>query len=289
MIWFKFHLGDFSQDTLGISQCEEGSYILLLRAAYSSERGIPKEEVYGITKARTAAERRATDKILSKFWKLQDDGYHQKRVDEELNLYREKSEKAASSAQARWMRTQCDGNANAMRTDMPTHSERNANGMLARSQEPEKRENNLKTKQRGNSDATDPAVVRIAALRSVCSANRVEASSARANMHLGQWANEELPDKILTDAIAIARANGKPDPAVIPLAYLIPIVHDLRNGARQPIEPRGLDAIPIAIANIAAKEAAKAKAATLADLPDEPENPTERPRRSTWNTERLEA
>lgn len=121
----------------------------------------------------------------------------------------------------------------------------------------------------------NPAVVRIAALRRVCVAGRVRCDTAQANMHLGQWATEGLTDQQLTDAITLARKH-KPDPAVIPIRYLLGIVSDLVAGRIKPEEPRGADAVAGAMASIAAKEAARERAESP-EAPVVPEAPVADP------------
>lgn len=99
MNYYPHHIGDYAKDTRALSQAEHGAYRLLIDEAYSSENGVDAEEVYAISCAHTAAERKNTDRVLTKFFTLRDGRYYQKRIDEEVVAYRSKSEKAKMAAQ----------------------------------------------------------------------------------------------------------------------------------------------------------------------------------------------
>lgn len=136
MNYYPHHIGDYTKDTMALSQGEHGAYRLLIDAAYAGEDGIAPDEVHAIARAASAAERRNADRVIAKFFTLRDGRYYQSRIDREVAAYQEKSAKASASAQKRWS----ERNANAMPSHMRTHSERSANGdalaMLSNNQEP---------------------------------------------------------------------------------------------------------------------------------------------------------
>ncbi len=66
----------------------------------------------------------------------------------------------------------------------------------------------------------------------LCSQGRVRVD-VQARMHLAQWAAEGVTCEQLAQAIAIARER-KPDPELLYVRYLAPIVHDVRSGAATP-------------------------------------------------------
>lgn len=118
------HIGDIAKDTAHLSQGQFGAYDLLLDWYYAHEKPIPldKSFLYAITRAHTKPEKTNTDAVLAWFFKESPEGWKQKRCDEELAKYAEKSLKASESASARWgkshkkkdadaMRTHCEGNA----------------------------------------------------------------------------------------------------------------------------------------------------------------------------------
>lgn len=87
MNYYKRHLGDYSRDAGHLSMLEHGAYTMLLDRYYTSEKPIPKGDVYRITRARSKPEKEATDVVLSEFFILDDAGYRNRRADEELNRY----------------------------------------------------------------------------------------------------------------------------------------------------------------------------------------------------------
>lgn len=123
------HLGDIARDTAHLSQGQFGAYDLLLDWYYGNEKPLPlnRDALYEITRARDAKGRANTDFVLSWFFKKMEDGWHQKRCDEELAKYAEKSLKASKSASARWGNSQSERNANASENayaeSMRTHNE----------------------------------------------------------------------------------------------------------------------------------------------------------------------
>jgi uncharacterized protein YdaU (DUF1376 family) len=130
--YFEDHIGDYAAATAHLSWDEDMAYTRLIRAYYHAERPIPRDQTYRLARASTPAQRKAVDTVIAEFFWLGDDGYHQKRCDEEIARYQDKQSKAKASANKRWahVQTASDGNANAsanaMRTHMPTHSEGNA-------------------------------------------------------------------------------------------------------------------------------------------------------------------
>lgn len=105
-----------------LSDAERGIYLSLLLRYYDTEQPLPADRdlIYRLACARNADAVRAVDVVLEEFFDLEDDGWHNKRADEEITAFRDKSEKASRSARARWgdkshadaMRSQSEGNAN---------------------------------------------------------------------------------------------------------------------------------------------------------------------------------
>lgn len=85
MNYYERHLGDWLKDTSGISMLEEGAYNRLVDAYYSQEHGIEHDRRYLISRAMSVAERRAVDSVLSRYFRLGEDGFWVKgRVEEEI-------------------------------------------------------------------------------------------------------------------------------------------------------------------------------------------------------------
>ena len=135
MNFYQRHIGDYLKATSHLSLLEHGIYTRLLDVYYTREGAIPADQAARLVGARSKEEKAALEAVLSEFFSLEADGWHQKRCDKELAKYKEKSAKAAESAAARWSKTQSDGNADGMRT----HSEGNANHKpITNNQEPNK-------------------------------------------------------------------------------------------------------------------------------------------------------
>lgn len=124
MNYYEHHIGDYAQATAHLTFVEDAAYSRLIRKYYAEEKPLPADlsAVQRLIGARTKEEKFAVDSVLKEFFFLEVDGWHNKRADLEILRYREKRSKAAASARVRWDKTQCESDADAMRT----HTERNA-------------------------------------------------------------------------------------------------------------------------------------------------------------------
>ncbi len=122
MNYVEFHLGDYMRDTAHLSMLEDAAYRRLLDSYYVRERPLPRglQECFMLARATSKKERNAVSYVLTEFFRLDDDGYHQRRADAEIERYHEKRRKAKASAEVRWK--PCERNANAL----PTQCEGNA-------------------------------------------------------------------------------------------------------------------------------------------------------------------
>jgi uncharacterized protein YdaU (DUF1376 family) len=114
--YYEHHLGDYLRDTAHLSMIEDGAYRRLIDLYYTREDLLPPnlDAICRLIRARSEEEKAAVIVVLDEFFTRTDDGYRHKRCDEEVARYHEKQEKARSSANARWTRS--ERNANAMRT-----------------------------------------------------------------------------------------------------------------------------------------------------------------------------
>lgn len=145
MNYVQFHVGDWDSSTRLLSPLEKGIYIDLLMLYYSTEKPIIRSYFERITKVYTKEERKAFDFVISEFFEEREDGFHQRRCDEEIAKAKEKSMKAKKSIQARWARvsqtfkqskigekTECERDTDVIRTN----NERNTDVILTNNQEP---------------------------------------------------------------------------------------------------------------------------------------------------------
>ena len=114
MHYYQHHIGDFLRDTSHLSNDQMAVYLKMLWRYYDTEKPLP-DDCEGIAFA-VRSDEKTVGLLLRHFFQLAEDGWHHKRCDSEISEYRQKSDKARTSANARWR------NANAMRT----HTEGNA-------------------------------------------------------------------------------------------------------------------------------------------------------------------
>ena len=86
MNYYRRYSGDYLRDTARLNLTEHGAYGLMLDYIYSDEQPLPADhnEIYLLLRAMRPEDRKAVDKVLSIFFYLADDGYHQKRADKEI-------------------------------------------------------------------------------------------------------------------------------------------------------------------------------------------------------------
>ncbi len=126
--FYRFFPGDYARDTRHLSMVEHGAYRLMLDCYYNTGPlpGDP-ERVARMISALTDMERAAVVVILAEFFTLADGQYRQARCDDELAHQAKKGVSSRASARKRWdsernanaMQTQCEPDANGMRTGMP--------------------------------------------------------------------------------------------------------------------------------------------------------------------------
>lgn len=104
MIYFRFHIGDWEQKTRLLTPIEKGIYVDLLTYYYSTEHPIVRSNYERITRGYTEEEKKAADYVLSTFFTEKDGCYYNKRCEEEIAAWQEKSSKSKKSIKARWDR-----------------------------------------------------------------------------------------------------------------------------------------------------------------------------------------
>lgn len=96
MRYFQHHIGDYTVATAHLSFIEDAAYHRCLRRYYQDEKPLPPDlaAVARLVGARTKEERQAVSNVLSEFFEICDDGYHQKRADKEIAAYQKKAKTA---------------------------------------------------------------------------------------------------------------------------------------------------------------------------------------------------
>lgn len=127
MNYYRRWIADYQAKTQHLSMAEEGAYTRLLDFCYAHEKPLPlkKRELYLIAKAVSRSDRKALESVLEKFFVMEQDGYHNSRVDEEIASARKvitkQQEEGKKAANKRWNK---DGS-----TYESTHGSTHAAGM----------------------------------------------------------------------------------------------------------------------------------------------------------------
>jgi uncharacterized protein YdaU (DUF1376 family) len=89
------HIGDFMRDTIHLNSLEECFYRRALDFYYLNEKPLPKETqvVFRRLRAITQEERDAVMVVLNDFFTEEEDGFHNKRCDQEIAIYQGNSER----------------------------------------------------------------------------------------------------------------------------------------------------------------------------------------------------
>lgn len=93
---YPHHIGDYRTHTAHLTMLEDGAYRRLLDIYYMHEKPLPPDiaAVQRLASARTKEERGAVEGVLREFFRLEDDGWHQGRCDEELIAYQSRADTA---------------------------------------------------------------------------------------------------------------------------------------------------------------------------------------------------
>jgi uncharacterized protein YdaU (DUF1376 family) len=116
MFYFQFNIGDYQSHTAHLTEMEDLAYRRMLDWCYLHQKSLPVEisDIARLIRMRSHTDSIAS--VLREFFESTADGWVNRRVQQEIERFAEKSEKARKSAKARW-----DANA------LPPQSEGNAN------------------------------------------------------------------------------------------------------------------------------------------------------------------
>ena len=99
MRYFKHHIGDYAAATQHLSFVEDAAYHRMMRHYYQTEKPLLSDlkALARVLGARTKEEKEAVATVVSEFFTLESDGFHQRRCDAEIESQREKSRKASEA------------------------------------------------------------------------------------------------------------------------------------------------------------------------------------------------
>lgn len=86
MIYFRCYIEDYDDATIGLTVTEDGVFGRLLRCYYRTEKPIPLGREAIMARATNAAERKAVQHVLARFFVKQADGWHNARADHEITV-----------------------------------------------------------------------------------------------------------------------------------------------------------------------------------------------------------
>lgn len=94
MHYAKIHFGDYTKDTSHLTLLEHGVYFQMMRLYYTNEKPLPLDptRIARFIGVRTEQELFAVQDILNEYFIKESDGWHQKRIDEEIAKYVERRE-----------------------------------------------------------------------------------------------------------------------------------------------------------------------------------------------------
>lgn len=148
MHYYQFNIGDYSARTAHLSPIEDLAYRRMIDLYVKNESPLPKkvEEIARLTRLRGNEE--SIKIVLDDFFKLTKGGWVDESIQEIVDKYKEKSEKAKKSAKARWEKEPSNSGKKSDANALRTQSECNANHKpltinhkpLTKNQEPETKE-----------------------------------------------------------------------------------------------------------------------------------------------------
>lgn len=97
MYYYSFNIGDYAKETRHLSNNEDLAYRRLLDLYYMDEKPLQKDIDILSRAIGMRDSKEDIQYILQTFFTLEDDGYHNKRADKEINNYHSKAETARAN------------------------------------------------------------------------------------------------------------------------------------------------------------------------------------------------
>jgi uncharacterized protein YdaU (DUF1376 family) len=125
--YMQFYVADYLADTTHLSTLEHGAYLLLIMNYWQRGAPLPRQDEKLAKIARMSVREWLKIKsVLSEFFAVNDEGWHHKRVEWELDAARTKAEKASMAGKAS-ARAKLQRKANSNSTDVTTDVQLGAN------------------------------------------------------------------------------------------------------------------------------------------------------------------
>lgn len=227
MNYFKHHIGDYDADTAHLTWLEDMAYTRLMRLYYRREQPIPAEinQACRLVRATSKQEREAVALVLEEFFTLADDGWHNKRCDEEIEASKAKAEANRDNGKRGGRPSKKENHEKPNGFSLGSEDEPTPNPQITLANSHKPIANNQETQHPPTPlEEGDGVVVEIS--REVSLAKLLRPLGVNVtSMHptLCQWVNAGITDAEAQEAVLRARQNKSP-PAQIPPGYLDPII-----------------------------------------------------------------
>lgn len=253
MNFFKLYIGDYQRDTAHLSILEHGAYLLMLQHYYATERPLPcGKALHRMLRATEKDEREAIDAVVRQFWAETPDGLVNARADAEITKASTQADTNRRIAvqreeQRKRARTAHEPSTNRVTNDEPnqtpdTRHQKNTEATRGGDETiPPPLEAAVRAPSEAISSPSNPppiAPTRRGALAVLLRSLGVRCTEAHPTVV--EWANGlAVTDDEARAVVELARLH-KPPPEQVPIAYLVPILRDLRTAHA----PSGIPSAP---------------------------------------------
>ena len=117
MHYYPFNIGDYYSHTHHLDDLEDLAYRKMIDYCYLNECCLPDKVEIIAKKIGMRTHSESIANVLEEFFVLDEYGYSQPRIMRDIEKYKEKSEKAKASANARWSKKPIKPHANALQSD----------------------------------------------------------------------------------------------------------------------------------------------------------------------------
>lgn len=108
MIYFRCYIEDYDSATAELTLIEDGVYWRLMRHYYKTEAPIPVGREALLARALSAAERKAVQSVLARFFEKRKDGWHNRRADREISVAQQARENGSHGGRPKKPETQTE-------------------------------------------------------------------------------------------------------------------------------------------------------------------------------------
>ena len=219
MNYYERHLGDYAKDTAHLTMLEHGAYALLLDRYYSTEQGIPANQVHRLARARTEEEKQAVDAVLEEFFTLEDGVWINNRAEEEIVKTSAKINAAKENGKKGGRPRRLDSGSENETHQKPTGfsvGSENETQQKAH-QTPDTSNQEVLNDISGNSTSVDYGLIQKRAVEMTRLLRNAGASLQSADPRVIEWVTAGVSDKVLLAALDKAKRQREQTGSVQPI------------------------------------------------------------------------